>query len=58
MVDVGVARDGIEQQRTMALGRLALITKKGAWLFQGQFPHLFGLNDGLGQLELVGVDPL
>ena len=42
----------------MALGWLALVAQQRARLFRRQLPHLPGLDDRLGEIELPGVDPL
>jgi hypothetical protein len=56
MSDVGVGRDGVEQQCAMAMGGLALHAQQGARPLARKLEHLRALRDRFWELELPGVD--
>lgn len=58
MPDVCTGRDRIEQKRSVAMRRVALIAQKRARLFGRQLRHLRSLDDRFRQFQLTRVDSL
>lgn len=54
--DVHVRRHGLEKEASMTSSGLALVTEECTRDLRREFDHLRPLGDGLGQLQLGGVD--
>ena len=53
-----IASDCIEQERSMANGRIAFEAQEGGGFFTRELKHLSRLNNRLRQFQLAGIDAL